>query len=153
MRCKSRLPVTCPKKIRLDFRLLVGLLVLGSVEGAKTQWPTKDDCRENCQGDRDSDCAPISGIANANWTCQCHSGYFAKEEKSYCDAECDDAYWSLFTYGTCFNSKATNGQCQLRYSAPNSYHSHSTAPPFQNLTPRWAQIIFSCFESKGIHWI
>ncbi len=48
------------------------------------------------------------------WVCRCQAGYFEESQKDYeCKDECDERFWSLFTYGTCTDRlEHVTGHCR-----------------------------------------
>lgn len=78
------------------------LVITYLISMASAVFINQNDCTAACIGDRDVDCVNRSA---GEFVCRCQAGYFS--DVDVCNAECDQLYWSIFTYGTCTGNIAS----------------------------------------------
>ncbi|KAK6105286.1 hypothetical protein QQG55_19655 [Brugia pahangi] len=112
--------------MRLSLIACVGLIILSSSIASAQETsaePTDENTTENAElSSLSSSECHANEIFNGK-TCKCAPGYFMKsdkESKLRCEDECEEVYFTFFTYGACVNDiygrlpKNAQSQCNLR---------------------------------------
>ncbi len=99
-------------------KMLISVLLLCIVfqSAAGVDYDSRDECNVACSttGREYGECAYQSSTSKYRCSVRCQPGYFTEAQKeSSCEDECDEMYWSLFTYGSCadLDTDKTPGTC------------------------------------------